>query len=491
MNTGDRQGGVAPSLHTSLPIVLKWSLSLSALIVLVMGMLAWFLLEKQEQSFNAQSEMLGQTLVSQLASSTAELLVADDRLAIETMLSQLQKNHFVLGMAILDAEGEAVASAGHIPTFQELSSQNFSSLPLKGRETSAPIKVDQTIVYSAPISFQKITAGYALISFDRELFEKEKRVLLNALVMTTLGLILTGVLLSILLAIRLTYPINKLAALGAAIDRGESFDRITTTGGDEIHRVASSIQRLADGVADKEKIETIFSRYVSPSVADQVLSTPESSTPGGSTIEGSVLFCDIVGFTGFSESREPHEVADMLNHYFQYFTLVGASCNGVIDKFIGDCVMILFGTPTVDPKHGLNAVMCAALIQEVAERISHVRIEMGLPTVKFSVGVNSGPMFSGNLGSEDRLQFTVVGDVVNVASRLCSVCAPDQVVISEATLLCEGVESQVLPIRLGRDRLKGRKRHSELYQVSIDSFVEKKVIIDHLNRILPLEAPQG
>lgn len=471
------------------PIAFKWSISISGLIVLIMGMLSWFLVGQQEIAFERQSQLVGRMVVDQLARSTSEPLLADDEFTLKLLVTQQEKNPLIIGLQIYDPLGRRKAGSGLSPLedFGVSGSKAFFEETLKeGLIWTAGDY--QAEAYVSRIEYRDVHAGYAMISIDRGPFQRYQQTLANALLATTLGLVIIGVVLSVLLAHRMSQPIHRLLKIGEAIHgKGGGSTANGEVRGDEIGRILNVFRHLADDVAEKRKVKKAFFRYVSPSVAHKVLSTgSKGSSLGGATSNASVLFCDIVGFTELSENMPPNEVAELLNDYFQYFSLASNSCQGTVDKFIGDGIMILFGVPENDALHGLHALTCAVLIQEITERVSAKRAVTGLATVSVKVGINSGPVLAGNLGSEERMQYTVVGDAVNVASRLCDLCEPGKILMGEDTVDQEGVKQCAVLPRSAPLALKGRSQSMVSYEMSSSDFSQVEVIDEYLESILPL-----
>jgi len=472
----------------SLPIALKWSLSISGLIVLIMGMLSWFLVAQQERAFQHQQTLVGRMVADQLALGTSEPLLADDEFNLRLLVTRQVKNPLIVGIQIYDPQGRYKVGAGLTP-IRALGDggarEVLEQMIRKGLIWSAGDS--QAAAFVSRIEYRNVHAGYALVSIDRRPFQEYQQTLINALLATTLGLIVFGVGLSVLLARRMSQPIHRLLEMGEAIHNGDAPLGDFEPRGDEIGRILNVFRHMANDVEEKRAVEKALFRYVSPSVAQKVLATDSSvSALGGATANASVLFCDIVGFTELSENMPPNEVADLLNDYFQYFSLASNSCQGMVDKFIGDGIMILFGVPEADPLHGLHAVTCAVLIQEITGRVSALRAARGLATVAVKVGLNSGAVLAGNLGSEERMQYTVVGDTVNVASRLCDLCEPGKILMTEDTVRQEGVEDSATLCPVAPVTLKGRRRALTPYQLSPDEFSQADVIIEYLESILPL-----
>ena len=245
---------------------------------------------------------------------------------------------------------------------------------------------------------------------------------------------------------------------------------------DEIGQVLETFQHLAAGVRRNNQVEAALSRYVSPQVAQQVLADDANIALGGSSVVGSVLFCDIVGFTQLSESRQPAEVVALLNDYFGYFALAAESCGGTVDKFIGDCIMIVFGVPNEDPHHALHALTCGMLIQALTRRINQVREGRNESTVMLRVGISCGPMLAGNLGSAERMQYTVVGDTVNVAARLCGMAEPGGVLLTGTMLASGHPGSSSHYADLGAAQLRGRTENVAVCAMNVDAVDRKSVV---------------
>ena len=209
---------------------------------------------------------------------------------------------------------------------------------------------------------------------------------------------------------------------------------------DDIINLQEQMQRLRDSARNAENALT---RYVSPPVARSALAGPNGLSIGGQASHGSVLFCDVVSYTRMSRILEPDQVVELVNDYFGAFASAGDYFAGTVDKFIGDCVMIVFGVPETDERHAINAISCGRAIVRLVEAISVSRAAVGLPVVDFRLAVNSGPMHAGNFGNSDRMEFTVIGNTVNLASRLSEKAPRNLLVVSEQTVNEPGVNEIV------------------------------------------------
>src|SRR5450759_3604237 len=195
-----------------------------------------------------------------------------------------------------------------------------------------------------------------------------------------------------------------------------------------------SYQYFVEG-REKRQVKRLFARYVSKDVFDQLMIDPTRARLGGQRREMTVLFSDIRGFTTFSEQGQPEEIVQQLNEYFSRMVHVLFEHRGTLDKFVGDAVMALFGAPLEDPKHAEHAVQAALAMLKELEALNQAWAAQGRPTLAIGVGVNTGEMVAGNIGSETIMSYTVIGDAVNLGSRLESLNKQygTTIIISEAT----------------------------------------------------------
>jgi adenylate cyclase len=152
--------------------------------------------------------------------------------------------------------------------------------------------------------------------------------------------------------------------------------------------------------------------------------------PGGTKSEVTVLFCDICGFTQSAAQMDAHDVVDMLNQYFQPLIEAILNHDGTVDKFVGDAILAVFGSPQADPQQHEKAVRAALGIQQAVQATSQLRAARSDVTCQVRVGVHSGEVFHGFVGSAERLEFTVIGDAVNRASRFCDGAQGGEIIIS-------------------------------------------------------------
>ncbi len=257
------------------------------------------------------------------------------------------------------------------------------------------------------------------------------------------GALALAVALALILIVtyRLTQPIRALVAGTEAVRRGDYDISVPVTTHDEIGALAASFNEMTEGLKMKQKYQRVLAQVADPEVADQLMNN--ETALGGEMRDVTMLFCDIRGFTSLTSGMAPDEVIDMLNEHMTAMTAIVYEHGGVVDKFVGDMVMALFGAPTTHGFDALRATRCAVRMVEERERLNTAgnwRFQVG-------IGIATGRVIAGCMGSEERMDYTVLGERVNLASRLCTNAAEGQVMIDDVTLaiLEETVIAEVLP----------------------------------------------
>jgi adenylate cyclase len=234
------------------------------------------------------------------------------------------------------------------------------------------------------------------------------------------GIFALGVLLSVgggaLLASQVTRPVASLVLGAARIEQGDYSRPVEVGQRDELGALADSFNRMTHGLAERDRVRNLLGKVVSPAVAEELLS--KAIELGGEERLVSVLFTDIRNFTSLSESTSPQELVALLNTYLTRVSDIVEAHSGVVDKYIGDAVMAVFGAPLAHRDDALRAVRTA---MDMAASMDSINAELGLQgeaRIGMGVGVSTGVVVAGNMGSLSRLNYTVIGDSVNVASRL-------------------------------------------------------------------------
>ena len=267
-------------------------------------------------------------------------------------------------------------------------------------------------------------------------------------------------------------PVIMLTALSAVENRVQAMDLgaedYLTKPYSPKELIARVNRRLQSKVATddlrqkQQAIRDTFERFVAAPVVQQLLKNPETVQLGGQQQEVTVLFADMEGFTSLAERTEPEKLLSVLNEYHSLVVKVIQKYQGTIDKFIGDCVMALYNTPVKQPEHIANAVKSALHIQDDLHWL-HQRLEPRY-RMKINFGIHTGIAVVGNVGTSELMDFTAVGDTVNVAARLQGIADNGQILISD--LVYHTVENFVLGRSRGALQVKGRSQPVNIYEIS-------------------------
>jgi adenylate cyclase len=207
-----------------------------------------------------------------------------------------------------------------------------------------------------------------------------------------------------------------------------------------------------------------FSRLLSPNIAQRVLSGELEVKKGGQLVNECTVFnSDIRGFTPLSEGTRPEALVDLLNEYFEQMVEVLFKYEGTLDKFMGDGIMALWGAPVAHPDDALRSVTCALEQMEVLGRFNRARIDAGQQPLAIGIGIHTGPLVAGYIGSSKALSYTVIGDTANTSARLCGVASSGQVLVSEATLVKLG--GKFVYEELPPAHLKGKEKPFRVFDV--------------------------
>ena len=222
--------------------------------------------------------------------------------------------------------------------------------------------------------------------------------------------------------------------------------------------LGNAINSMTKGLRERERLKLNFARYVSQHVMDTILKSEHVAKLEGERRKITVLFSDIRQFTQLSERLRPEDVVSLLNEYFEVMLDVIFRHQGTLDKFLGDGIMVEFGAPLDDEKQELHAVQTAIGMQRELKKLVMKWEKEGRPKIEIGIGVHTGLAVVGNIGSEKRIEYTAIGDTVNVASRLeqATKLLKKPILISETTY--EGIKDTFKALSLGPMILPGRLR---------------------------------
>jgi len=228
--------------------------------------------------------------------------------------------------------------------------------------------------------------------------------------------------------------------------------------------IAIENAKLYKNIEKETRIRTNLQRFFSPSIVDEITNKKEEITLGGKKGMGSIFFTDIRGFTSLTLGMEPQMIVEILNEYFTVLTKCLFKYEGTLDKFIGDGLLAIFGAPRFYPDFTYRAVCCALEVREELKTLNKIRISRGEKPIPTAISIATGEMVTGIVGSPQRMEYTVYGEIVNLASRLVSIAKENQIVICKNTYL--DIMNKVEVIPLEEITVKGFKEPLKIYEVA-------------------------
>src|SRR6266849_2895595 len=401
--------GAAHPTDTGIRLSLKAKLSLLiiSLVVLTVVLVGLFLLREQQQSLTVEMTKRGRTIAENFAASAKTPLVTGDELTLVVLVKDAMKDPDVAYAFVVDTDGKILAQ----------SDASATEGPMNRPKDLAPLKDElliQTYVsagrrvidFAVPLVYSRVPVGALYLGFSQRSIDVALAKARNQAMLITFLMIAAGVGGAVGLATLLSRPIFRLVEGTRAIAAGDFNVALPVPSRDEIGVLTESFNQMARSLREKEMIKRAFTRYVAREVVEEILKDPERLVLTGERREVTVLFCDVRGFTPLSERLSPEEVVALLN-----------------DK----------------------------------------RAQQGKEGVTIGIGVSAGEAVAGTVGTEDRMEYTVIGDSVNLAARLESNAKPGQILISHRTW--ENVHDAVETRSLGIIKVKGKEEQVEVYEV--------------------------
>jgi adenylate cyclase len=273
-------------------------------------------------------------------------------------------------------------------------------------------------------------------------------------------------------------PIEKLLEITKEIASG-NFNieaRKVIKAHDEVGLLAIAFDDMTLGLKERDKMKTLFNKFHGTAVTEELLKNEVGL--GGKRKNVTVFFSDIRGFTDMSEKNTSEEIVSMLNEYFEVMVHVINKNGGVVDKFIGDAIMAVWGVPNEDENDAINAVKACLEMRLALSTLNESRINRGLVPIKIGMGLHSGEAISGQIGSSERMEFTVIGDAVNTASRIEGSTKSFGTDLLISTEVVSKIGDRYLLDQAGSAKVQGKKDQLTLFKVRGVLFNGQEQIIE-------------
>jgi adenylate cyclase len=275
-----------------------------------------------------------------------------------------------------------------------------------------------SLIPIAMLSMAAVTRANAMLGADAQAAEEIIHNLVLVVAVLAIGGFLVSLRLAGAVAGSVAGPLRDVQAAMAEVGRGSLEAQCAVVSNDEIGEVAEGFNRMVAGLREREQIRETFGKYVSPEVRDEILAG--RAAPEGGTREVTILFADLRDFTPWVESTPPAQVVADLNEYFTEMDAAIRANGGLVLQFIGDEIEAVFGAPLADPKHPEAAVRAAIEMRSRLDAWNRKRAAAGKQSLRNGIGIHTGTVIAGNIGSSERMSYALVGDSVNLTSRIQS-----------------------------------------------------------------------
>lgn len=408
--TGIRHGEALPRV----PIRWRWTLWVGGSVALAVAVFALIILDMERDAWLDNQTSQAEIMVARLGDELKLPMLAGSAAEIDTIAnSYLRKVPSVLGMHLQYTKKSKRFRSRKPLNYGDIGEQEPLLAELAGTKAVMRLPTGE-LWFATSIVYDGTTLGAVAVRYSEKAWAALAARIMWRMLMTAVAVILFSGLGVYWLASRMSRPLESLASAARQVADNDYTVRLSVQGNDELSDAMEQFNQMVSGLAHKEEMRGAFERYLNPKLVEEVFADGDIKLDNHRQ-EASILFADMVGFTGFSESTQTELVVEVLNLYFELFHHIIDYFGGHVDKYIGDAVMGVFNHPKADTDHERHAAMAALAMARACQQLN-LRHE-GQP-ISFRVGIDCGQVIAGSIGSARRLDYTVIGDAVNIASRM-------------------------------------------------------------------------
>ncbi len=460
-----QRGSLAERLPApAIPIWLKLCIGALLIVFVTIASFSYIIIDKQKTRLFDQTVTVGTVSLNYFVNNARIPLLDDDILSLNTLIKEATDTEGLRYAVVTDIRGLirahtnidriGTALAPPTPAAPPTTRGNISYFSFVTASGEQILNLNRDVVFQDK-NVGTVHVGVSL-DFIERLVDREK----GSIIYVTVVMMTVGLAIAVYLGLRFSKPISQLVAATEAIGKGDYRYRVELNRQDELGNLATAFNQMGEELFRHTLTRQSFGKYVGEEVLEMILADPEKMWLKGHKNDATILFADIRGFTAYAEDREPEAVVEMLNTYFDIATRAILDYGGYVDKFIGDGVLAVFGVPVFRNDHIERAVRAAL---DLMDRL-HEHSRRGNPLLScVGVGIHTGPIVSGNIGSQAKMEYTVIGDTVNLASRLSGLAGPGEVLVTDAVFQALRSLIQVEPA--GNRAVKGKAAPVETYRV--------------------------
>lgn len=449
-------------LFLRLKIHFKLSLIVAISVLAVTFVISSIAVNLQQRELRLQTEVLGYQIVQSLTAVAEDNLLLNSVPVLQDYVKNFSKRNIpgLEHLFVMDRRGVIVAHLAPDSVNKTVTANDFDLLAsadsARLMETATHFRFIQSIFVTKREAGQsrRILLGSSSASFSKAVLLAPIREMRNKIVLASFGVSVVAIGLVLFLSKRIVHIIIVLSDAARQVGSGDLKVSVFTRMKDELGTLAREFNLMV--VQIREKVE--MQKFVSRSTMEMIATSGEAKL-GGARKTIIAMFTDIRNFTTFSEKRWPEEVVETLNHYLDVQTRIIHNHSGVVDKFLGDGIMSVFS----GDRMALNAVEAAVDIQRTVAQLNAQRKEAEEALLHVGIGIASGVAVLGSIGSRDRMDYTAIGDTVNLASRLCSIAGPAEIFVTEDVV--KRIKKDYAVVSEGHLPIRGKRNQVPVFRV--------------------------
>lgn len=459
-------------------IGLKWKIGILIMLLLFIMMLAvrYIMLDRVKEVLIKEVTERGKTITRNLLKPATDALIGTeeegvDFLTLGMLASQSTANSGITYAYILDKNNIVRAysvknkQAKNIEIRDKLYREPAGLILIEEKDSMIirEDKINGIYDIEIDLKFGDKKVGRAKIGLSQESITNAIKNTLTIAIRVTVVILIVGLIAAFLLAHYIVIPIKLLVSGVEKIGKGNFDQEIKVKARDELGDLTDAFNKMAKGLKEKETIKDAFTRYISKDVMEQVLKEPVKL--GGEKKEATVFFSDIRNFTSISEKSAPEVVVEILNEYFTLMTEIVFKYEGTVSKYLGDGLMCVFGVPLTHNDDPFRAVSASLDMLDVVNELDKKWSEEGKPPLSIGIGINTGEVIAGNIGSTKRMEYTIIGDTVNLTQRIETLnkTYSTKLLISSSTY--SKVKDHFNVREIGEAHVKGKEESVHLFEV--------------------------
>jgi adenylate cyclase len=415
----DRRSGKDRREGRRIPIFAKLS-TLSVLqVLLVVSIISLTMLSKQKRQYVDQLIHFGIDVVKIIAHNAPDKVLGEEEVSLFQLVKDISENEQVRYALIVDTQNRIVAHS-------DIEQSNRVYTPpdkLELIEERPPTRIfsftdgkETLLLFRQPITYQNLRVGEVILVLSQQMISDTVREASFFIMILTVIILLIGLTTSIFVSLYFSKPIVALKNSAQILGRADFSHRLNLRRNDELGDLAKAFNQMATGLGERELIRETFGKYVSPEIRDRILS---GDIPlNGERREATLLFSDLRGFTPYVEKNSPEDVVRSMREYFSAMEAAIKKHGGLVLQFVGDEIEAVFGVPIAVGDHAERALLAALDMRQALAELNQERSETGQQPFVHGIGIYTGNVLAGNIGSEERLSYTLYGNTVNLASRI-------------------------------------------------------------------------